>query len=67
MNKQSSSRVKEGVGGTTQIVWVAISLAVQESYGLRVEAVKPFGLILVLRYSLPCSGRENSLTRVAGV
>ena len=32
MNKQSSSRVKEGVGGTTQIVWVAISLAVQESY-----------------------------------
>ena len=46
-----------------QIVWVAISLAVQESYGLGLEAVKkPFGPRLGALVQ-----REQSMNRVAVV
>ena len=52
-----------------QIVWVSIWIAIQESYGLGVEAVeKPFGprlgdpVPLAVRLQ-----REQSMTRVAGV
>jgi hypothetical protein len=46
-----------------QIVWVAIWLSVQESYGLGVEAVKkPFGPPVPLAVQ-----REQSMTGVAEV
>ena len=46
-----------------QIVWVAILLDVQESYGLGVEPIYRIlsDLDLALWYSLPCGSRENSL------
>ena len=51
-----------------QIVWVAVQLAVQESYGLGVEAVKPFrprlGALVPLAMR---KQREQSMTRVSGV
>ena len=52
-----------------QIAWVAIWLAVKESYGLGVEDVKkPFEPTLATPVPLAMQKqREKSMTRVAGV